>query len=1011
MTTVNRPNKDALNKAVDIYRDAMRPFIVRCLRSLPGRRVEDLIRVALRDRSSEQFQENLRNTGSVESAIDVRDFPGLINEYWRDAFGRQFDNDKTVRNKLWLIVEGRNQVAHVGVADMELAKVITDMTHISDVLGLINRPNEKRRVEEIRDVLIQPQASAASLITDDRPTDTVETPQSPTSRSRSSSGIKPWREVIKPNADIAVGSFREAEFVADLQQVYDGRASANEYGNPVRFFDRTYLTPGMKNLLLNTLRRIGSNGGDPIIQTKVGFGGGKTHSLIALYHLISNSEAILNPARDVSSHSSGEIRRIIVEAGLNPDESIDAKIAVLDGTYLATTDPDCTESGDPLNTLWGMMAYQLGKQDAYDVIGDAARQGTAPGGRQLDRLFESVGPCVILMDEVVTYVRNTGGQQDNIYTFIQNLTQSVNRSLNAALIVTLPESDVQAGGEQGAQALARLQAIFARIESVWEPLEVHETFEVVRRRLFGNVTDEDERDHTCEAFSRMYGQSRQEYPPEAAEQNYLNRMKACYPIHPEIFERLYQDWSTNPQFQRTRGVLRMMANCVSRLYLDDNQSYMIMPGDLTFDDQSFASEFITLLGENWRAVLSEVDGIGSRTEDIDRASPQRFGGVGGAARRVARAIFLGSAPSGSLRGIDERQIRLGVVQPSQGVSVYNEARNRMVDSLYYLYATDGRYYFHAEPNLNRLANDRADQLDSVEVDLHIVEELRETIGRRSDVIVCPSNSGTVQDTDSVRLIILPPDKTLPTRSSEHDAARDAALDLLTTRGDAGRAQRNTLLFLASKSDEMRNLRSSVKRKLAWESIVSGDSRVSTLTGERQSQANSSLRSAQSDVRAALVRAYRWALSSVQDDPQNAEYRFNESMTEATSTGDIIQSAFIKFVEDEALVDRISPSALANMLERYVWNSPAYQDHVDIDTLWNLMTANVYMERLRESNRTRSECIAQRRIGGRRFRTRDRPLGRRSTPTCDSKSRAGAPVSEYRTWAASLLVNPGDGGSW
>ncbi len=157
------------------------------------------------------------------------------------------------------------------------------------------------------------------------------------------------------------------------------------------------------------------------------------------------------------------------------------------------------------------MAYQLGGKDAYEIVGGAARAGSAPGGRQLDALLDSAGPCVILMDELVAYVRNAPNK-DGVYTFLQALTQSVRRSSNCALVVTLPQSAVEAGGEMGAAALARLDSIFARIEAVWEPLEVDEAFEVVRRRLFGNAVDESERDKTCDAFARMYSRARSDFP-------------------------------------------------------------------------------------------------------------------------------------------------------------------------------------------------------------------------------------------------------------------------------------------------------------------------------------------------------------------------------------------------------------------------------------------------------------------------------------------------------------------
>ena len=191
------------------------------------------------------------------------------------------------------------------------------------------------------------------------------------------------------------------------------------------------------------------------------------------------------------------------EADYDRDPTELGQVAVLDGTYLAPTDSTVIpETGEPLNTLWGEMAYQLGGQEAYNIICEAAQEGTAPGGKQLDSLFDKVGPCVILADELVAYVRNAGAAQDSIYTFIQSLTQSVRRSNHVALVLTLPQSRVEAGGVAGIEALVRLESLLGRIEAVWEPLAVDETFEVVRRRLFGELTSLTSRNETCEAFAR-----------------------------------------------------------------------------------------------------------------------------------------------------------------------------------------------------------------------------------------------------------------------------------------------------------------------------------------------------------------------------------------------------------------------------------------------------------------------------------------------------------------------------
>ena len=945
-STVDRPNREALNKALDIFRDAMRPFIVRSLRSVPGQQAEDLILNALNPNQAAQVQHNLgRGSGNIEAALDIGDFPQIITRNWREAFGRRFANDRSVQNKIWLIKESRDQVAHPGLQDLDTEYTRAHLFHIAEVLGLINQPAQRQAVETIRDQLL-----ATDGLSDAPARESVRPAATDGRRtSRISHGLKPWREVIKPSPDVSQGSLRQAEFAADLQQVHDGRASATEYGNPVSFFNHTFITPGLRTLLTNTLQRLAGSGGDPVIQTKTGFGGGKTHSLIALYHLVNHADALVNASDEAGpQRTSAELSAIMLEAGLQPGAQSQSSIAVLDGTHLSPTDTTVTEeTGEPLNTLWGQMAYQLGGQDAYGIVGQAARQGTAPGGAQLDQLFRHVGPCVILIDELVAYVRNAGAAQDNIYTFVQALTHAARRNDGVALVVTLPQSQAEAGGSGGAEALERLERLLGRIEAVWKPLEVNEAFEVVRRRLFGDVSDTVARDHTCKAFAAMYGRSHSDFPREASEQRYLDRLKACYPIHPEIFDRLYEDWSSIQRFQRTRGVLRMLAICISRLYLDDDRQPLIQPASLPLSDPALADEFVKLLSEQWQSVLSEVDSDNSRTDDLDQGR-QRFADVGGAARRIARTVFLGSAPSGAVQGIDERRIRLGVVQPGQGVSVYNEALGRMSGSLYYLYPSEGRYFFHAEENLNKVAADRRDGLDPSEVNARIVHELQEAVGRRSEVLVCPRDTADVPEAQHVRLVVLPPNASRPTRASEHDDASDLAFEILQQRGDAARVRRNTLLFLAARRDEIRDLRNKVSDYLAWDSIVSGTASIENLSGDRRVQAHSSLRGAERAVRGALVHAYRQALAPVQDDPQRADYRLSVAeISTVDAGGAIVDAAWRRFRDDEALVETISPTALASLVRQYVWGNGANaRDHVTVDALWDMLTSNVYMHRLR-----------------------------------------------------------------
>ena len=948
MTTIARPNKDALNKVIDIYRDAMRPFLIHHLRQAPGKRVEDVIRQALRGNQVNQFEQNLRNGRTAAESIDVNDFPELVSAHWRDVFSGRFPGDRSIRNRLHDIKDIRNELAHPGASDLDEEKTRAHIYMVADVLGKIGRTEEKTAVENIRDGLFarhEPETAAPS----EQSKATQGTfEQIPTPRA---GGLRPWREVIRPNGDVTEGRFRQAEFAASLQRVYDGRARDTEYGNPVSFFNRTYITPGMRALLVNTVRRLNGSGGDPVIQTKTGFGGGKTHSLIALFHLVRHADVLIDPPSGSDSSTSREIRSILEEAGFTEHPSGLGQIVVLDGTHLSPTDSTVTDSGDPLNTLWGEMAYQLAEQQGYEIVGEAARTGSAPGQAQLDALFDHVGPCVILVDELVAYWRNAV-DSDSVYTFLQALTQSVSAREDVALVVTLPESQEEAGGERGRQALETLERLFGRIEAVWEPLAVSEAFEVVSRRLFGEIRDAAERDRTCEAFSRMYSSARRNYPQGAGEPTYLARLKACYPVHPEIYDRLYSDWSSLARFQRTRGVLRMMAACVSYLYRNNDANPLIMPANLPLRDQSLAAEFDRLLPGNWGPVISEADSDGSRADRIDETA--RFAQVGGAAKRVARAVFLGSAPSGALRGIDERQIRLGAVQPNDRAASYNEALQEVAREFHYLYNSNDRYYFHAEENLNKVAADRAAQLSDAEADRYITELLNTDVRRNNRDVVVFANGGAVipDNSQTVRLVILPPDKAINSRSAEpNDAEAEARRVLLTNANDGNRIHRNTVLFLAAKRDEARNLRQAVRAFLAWQSITQvrngDDRRITGLTGERYNQANTGLRNAASAVNAALVAAYRWGLAPSQPDPQDAaNIRFTEFRANVADHGEIVNAAFTRFIEEEALVEKISPASLARILQERVWGTPAYGDHIDVNALWEMLASYVYLPRLR-----------------------------------------------------------------
>ena len=387
MTTAQFPNGDALRKGLAIYRDEMSVFIVRILRQKQGSRLEQTVANSLTDRQRQDFQENLReNSGNVEQSIEIGFIPNLVERNWPDLFQHQFAKSATTRNLLRTVRDMRNDLSHDTTGqDIPADKAEADLYFISDALTRINCPASAQEVLDVRSQIRGPAPVQPSQM------ELSSSEFNAEPEHRNGHSLKPWRNVMRPKEDVAEGSFLEADFAADIQEVVLGTAPAM-YGDPLEFFRCTYITSGMRDLLVTATRRINGKGGNPIIQTKTGFGGGKTHSLIALYHLINSTDELLNAADGAQPAGIRDIHNILSDAGVDAEQRAEAKVCVLQCAWLSPTSSRTTDSGDPLNTLWGEMAYQLGGQAAYETVGTAARRGYRTWGRGTGQPFQHGGP-------------------------------------------------------------------------------------------------------------------------------------------------------------------------------------------------------------------------------------------------------------------------------------------------------------------------------------------------------------------------------------------------------------------------------------------------------------------------------------------------------------------------------------------------------------------------------------------------------------------------------------------
>jgi predicted AAA+ superfamily ATPase len=683
--------------------------------------------------------------------------------------------------------------------------------------------------------------------------------------------LKPWREVIVPHPDVLNGTFQQSEFAADLTAVRTGRATP-EYGDAKSFYERTYITEGMGKLLTQVAQRLNGKGGEPVIQLQTSFGGGKTHTMLAVYHL-ANRQCALG---DLSG-----IPALLDHAGV-VDVPV-AKVAVLDGTAHAPGQA-WQQGKQAIRTLWGEMAWQLGEDEGFALVQEADANGTSPGKDVLCTLLTQCAPCVVLLDELVVYIRQfvesqalSGGTYDSNLSFIQSLTEAAKLVPNAVVLASLPESNSQAGGPRGVAALQSLEAVFNRVQALWKTVAPEEAFEIVRRRLFESIKDAKARDVVCRAFADAYVAEGAKVPQETQEARYFDRMVQSYPIHPEVFTQLYEEWTTIDGFQRTRGVLKLMAKVIYRLWQDNNKDLMILPGSLPLYDGSARNELVYYLGPGWDPVIDrDIDGERAETTVLE-TKETRFGSVQ-AARRVARTVFLGSAPSSvttrpGIRGLHRARVLLGCLQPGQTSSLYSDALNRLADQLHYLNSSGEkaqeatRYWFDTRANLRREMEERKRRFEYGVVRGRMAEILKRLTSNATffDGTHIFTPHSDVPDDGALRLIVLPPEQFFSREESR--LAFEGVLEQVRNHGTAPRYRGNRLIFLAPDHGALARLRDCICVALAWNSIVEDVAAMRlTLDNLQAQQAKKELVTAEDVLPRVARECYKWLLCPGQDNP-------------------------------------------------------------------------------------------------------------------------------------------------
>jgi len=603
--------------------------------------------------------------------------------------------------------------------------------------------------------------------------------------------MKPFSTVAIPHKDIIEGRLTMDVFAANLWEVYKKRGTEDYLDSDI-FFRKTYLTEGLNNLIKIAEKRFKGKGGDPVIQLQTPFGGGKTHSLIALYHKAMEWKA---------------------------------NVVVIDGEVL----------GPKETTLWEEIERQLtGKVDKM-------KGKISPGGKELRNLFEKHQPLLILLDEVIEHAIPASGikvgestMATQVLTFMRCITDTARTLDKTFLVLTYPARTHY--NSYGQKLLKQLQERSGRVEKVYTPIQDEEIYPVIRRRLFSDVNEKDAKDIVDKMVDHF---EKEKILPEGISKSvYRKNFLDSYPFQPEVIDVLYKKWGTFPDFERTRGVLRLISLVIQALK-DKNIPY-IRVSDFDLKSDEIKSELIKYIGPEFTGIIAQdITSSNSGAKKTDKNLGDAYTSFNFGSK-VATAIFMYSFSGAAERGATDNEIKLSTYDPSAPSSIIVEAIYQLKESLFYL--SDKGLFFTTQPNLNKILLNKMEKTDDMlepEERNILASFLKKEI---FEIYLWPDEPKDIPDTKTMKLIIL------------HEQDEQKCKKMLTEYGTRPRVYRNTLIFLTPMESERTNFEDFLKRKLGWELIE--QDKQQNLTPEQRKEVKDRIKKLESEIRDQIRSLYR-----------------------------------------------------------------------------------------------------------------------------------------------------------
>lgn len=839
--------QETISQSLGILLDGLRPFLVSVINHTnPDDPWEEVYYSHLSEKQKQTWQQAESQLAAGENTTTLIDYNNLCSfvtgfmSHLEDELGKT--EARNLKNSLYALKDIRNKCAHYQQLLPE--EITLAASHLKLAARYLNMPGLNEEFERL----------------DNGATASTPKPAAAKPVKSNSDALPSWFSVVMPHYDIRTGNLDESIFAANLNAVAMGTAE-EVYRDASTFFRKTYVTAGLRDLARQVVLAMnGSETSNRVVSLQTGFGGGKTHTLISLYHIVKMGKMLAHQQYCAD----------LLGNGLFPTFE-NAKIAVFTNNTTDVTQGRTTEEGEVIHTLWGELAYQLGGIDGYMRVKENDIQRTAPAASIIQPIFEQAGPSLILIDELADYCVKAAAKKvgaSNLYSqtnsFIQTLTEVVSQIPRCVLIVTLPASVTEVASSQiGQDVLDSLNHRLVRIASSIKPVDEDEVFEVVRRRLFENVGNPEIIEEVAQAYYTCYRNHRTSLPESASKTEYMERIRKSYPFHPELIDMFRLRWGSEPKFQRTRGVLRLLASIVQDLWMRrsslSGSQALIHTSNVQLENLDSIKGIITnIRGSQWEAVMqADVYGSSSNAYKIDDEDPSSSIGKYRQAEAIATTILMASVASTQDKGMSIQELKLCLLRPqSFNANDIDGALMKLESQAHYMYASSlggqKSYWFQSKPNINILINQAKTNISPDEIDTEIIQRLRIAFNSSMDPKILVAPDSDVAEMKQLTMVVLDPiyaTQKSPLRPQTQSFIRNMA----TKRGNSDRVYRNTMFYLAPSEMGMSELKGKVRDFLACKKIES--EYQSRLERDQLMEVNRRKRDFEDQVVAALVKAY------------------------------------------------------------------------------------------------------------------------------------------------------------